>query len=484
MNKRHIQNKNKESSVSIAALVRALPQAAMVTDGQGRASHVNAHWAQSTGLNISQSFGLGWLEAVHPNDREAASAMWGRTAPNRQPVEAEYRTRWNGDTDCVCVWYHAPLLEGSTRLWLCTVAQRPALLLREMQREPELGSTLLETTNLEQPTAMELERERILEQLALEQADLRTVLDQLPLGLLVVSADTRRIRLVNPQTEQIFGVSLTVGMTLGRIEALRYSRDEITAPADFSLHRALAGVRVEGEETEIGRPDGSRATIRSNAVPIYDRQGELVAAVLSTEDLSAQRRAEAEEERLSGSLQRAREALTLHGGRPVTPERFLKLMGELYEQLGQPQLEGRLIALLLLRAEPVSVGEVASMLSVSKVAISKVSNAMLERGDLQIIKSFSSREHLLTLTDHNYIRDLSVRRVASWAISILCDSLLETNHLDPAITEQIRNHLETHTRVAVALEQVLSPIERRQAKALADHLRENWDAVSPKSEKS
>ncbi|GAA0501239.1 hypothetical protein GCM10008937_05850 [Deinococcus depolymerans] len=94
------------------------------------------------------------------------------------------------------------------------------------------------------------------------------------------------------------------------------------------------------------------------------------------------------------------------------------------------------------------------------------------------------REHLLALTDHNYVHDLSVRRVASWAISILCESLLATNHLDAATTRQIRTHLETHTRVAMALERVLSPIEKRQASALAAHLRENWNAVPPPAGRS
>lgn len=58
----------------------------------------------------------------------------------------------------------------------------------------------------------------------------------------------------------------------------------------------------------------------------------------------------------------------------------------------------------------------------------------------------------------------------------------ELGHLDPATSEQTRAHLETHTRVAVALEQVLSPIKQRQAQVMAEHLRENWDPVPPKGE--
>ena len=480
MTMRRTHNTGRDDRLSIAVLIRALPHPVVVTDARGQASHVNWHWTEFTGLDTTQSLGLGWLDALHPEDREKAGQAGRQARSTDQPFKAEYRLRWHGESHRACLWHHAPALEGGVRHWVCTVVDQHV---SEDQR-PEQGGSRSGPVNPEARERVDADRERLLERLVLEQADLEAVLYQLPLGLMVVNAGTRRIRLVNPQTERIFGVPLTPRMTLERVESLgRYPDDEPIALVDFSLHRALAGVRVEGEETEIERPDGSRATIRSNAAPVYNRLGQMVAAVLSAEDLSAQRRAEAEEERLNGSLQRAKEALTLHGGRPVTPERFLKLMGELYEQLGQPQLEGRLIALLLLRAEPVSVGEVARILRVSKVAVSKVSNAMLERGDLQIIKSFSSREHLLALTDHNYIRDLSVRRVASWAISILCDSLLETTRLDPATTEQIRAHLETHTRVAVALEHVLSPIERHQAKVLAEHLRENWDAVPPKGEK-
>jgi PAS domain S-box-containing protein len=307
------------------------------------------------------------------------------------------------------------------------------------------------------------EREVLFEQLTIERASLEAVLAQMAPGVMVVESTNLRISLVNVQAERIFGVPLAVGMSMERVEQPTYlPGGQRLARTAFPLHRALSGETVSGEDLEFRRPDGARTMVRASAVPIFDRTGRLVSAVLTCEDLTARRNAEAEIGRLTRSIQRASEALSLHGGQPVTPDRFLKLMGELYGQLGQPQLEGRLIALLLLRAEPVSLGEVARALGVSKAAVSKVSGTMLDRGDLQIIKSFSSREHLLALTDHNYIRDLSVRRVASWAISNLCDSLLESNHLDADTTAQIRTHLETHTRVALALEQVLSPIEHHQ----------------------
>jgi len=579
-------------------LLEALPHLVVVTDPHGGAQQLNARWLEYTGLSFEQAQNRGWLEAIHPYDRQKPDLAWDweRREPQsleKQPLELEYRLR---RFDGVYRWFlgrHAPLLDlgGQLMGWVCTATDvdshkrvrdsfehlfqttpngvlyqdatgqitdaNPAAerilgltleqLIGRVATDPrwyalgEDGSRLAEhehpplralhtgkailgtvigvynpvlkatcwlcvdalpqfqpgedtpyqvythfediTERKQAKTQLEtlgLERERLFEQLALEQVRLEAVLAQMPPGVVVADADNRRVSLVNPQLERIYGVSLTPGMALERLERPTFHPGGKRRKGPSPLGRALEGESVSGEELEIERPDGSRAVVLASAAPIYDRQGKLVAAVLTCEDLSQRRLDEAEIRRLSQEIQRGREALTLHGGVAVTPQRFLELMGELYAQFGQPQLEGRLIALLLLKVEPVSLGEVARALEVSKVAVGKVSQVMLRRGDLQIIKSFSSREHLLALTDHNYIRDLSVRRVASWAISILCESLLETNHLDPGITEQIRAHLELHTRVAVALEGVLSPLERHQASVLAEHLRENWDAVPPR----
>jgi PAS domain S-box-containing protein len=325
-----------------------------------------------------------------------------------------------------------------------------------------------------------VERERLLEQLALERSRLDAVLAQMPPGVIVADVEGPRVSYVNAQMERIIGLTLTPGMTLERIEHKSFKGGpQGKASVGVSLNRALGGVPVAGEELEIKRPDGTTSVVMASAAPIHDRLGRIVAAVLTCEDLTERRHAESEIKRLTTSIQSAREALTLYGGLPVTPERFVKLMGELYAQLGQAQLEGRLVAVLLLHPDPVTLAQAAETLGVSKVAVSNVSGAMSARGDLKVSKRFSTRENLLSLTDRSYVRDLSVRRVASWSIGILCDALLESNQLDPTTSEQIKAHLETHTRVAVALERVLSPIERKQAQAMQEHLINNWDAVQP-----
>ncbi|MFK7603626.1 PAS domain-containing protein [Deinococcus sp. SM5_A1] len=449
----HNSSQSAESDrTTISALIEALPQPVVVTDKHGGIRHVNERWLTLTGLNRAAAAGQHWLDLQAPEDHAAAARAWAQARLDAQPFDASYAMHAASGRVTV-QWNCAPLrADGAVTGWMCTGVPP--------------GEARFEIES----------QEETLEHLALEVNWLGDILAHLPLGVLTVDAQTHRIRLVNTQAQRLLGMTLAPGMTLARLEELQLTADRLP------LRRALDGVLVSGEELEVRRPDGSCILLRVSAAPVPDSSGEPVAAVMTLEDVTT-RREGSERERLNAEVQRAQEAVLLHGGEPVTPERFLTLMGELHEQLGFPSLEGRLIALLLLRAEPVSLGEAAIALEVSKVAVSKVSAVMQGRGDLQVIKSFSSREHLLALTDHNYVRDLSVRRVGSWAISILCESLLRTNNLDPAITQQIRTHLETHTRVAVALERVLSPIERRQAQALATHLRENWDAVPAPHEK-
>ena len=162
--------------------------------------------------------------------------------------------------------------------------------------------------------AMNLERERLFEQLALERTRLEAVLAQMPPGVVVADADNRRVSLVNPQLERIYEISLTPGMALERLERPTFRPSGKRYKGPSPLGRALEGQSVSGEDLEIERPDGSRAVVLASAAPIYDRQGKLVAAVLTCEVLIQRRLDEAELRRLNREIQRGREALTLHGG--------------------------------------------------------------------------------------------------------------------------------------------------------------------------
>ncbi|GAA4001138.1 hypothetical protein GCM10022631_09740 [Deinococcus rubellus] len=466
-----------------STLIEAMPQPVIMTDGQGSARQFNERWLSLSGLRRSASGGRRWLGAQAPENPAASARAWIQAGQDGRPFDATYAMHTPSGRVAVD-WHHEPIHgggagQGVVTGWLCTGV--PVL------TDAPFGLTLPGTAAASGAAS----QEATLEHLALELHWLGGVLAQLPLGVLVEDAQTRRVRMVNPQAQHLLGLPLAPGMTLARLEELRLSGSDARLTGNrLPLHRALGGLPVDAEELDLTRPDGSRVLLRVSAAPILDDLGQVSAAVMTLEDITARsdlqgvEGEQAQRERLSTQMQRAQEVKFLRDGEPITPERFATLMGELYEQLGLPSLEGRLIALLLLSAKPVSLGEAAHTLGVSKVAVAKVSTVMQQRGDLMVSKFFSSREHLLALTDHTYIHDLSVRRITSWAISLLCDALLTTNHLEAVSARQLRSYLETHTQVAVALERILSPIEHRQAQALATHLRENWDAVTAPHEKS
>ncbi len=329
-----------------------------------------------------------------------------------------------------------------------------------------------------------IERERLFEQLVLERAQFEAVLAQMPLGVLVVNAKTKRLSFFNAHIERQLGSVLALGLSVSTINKVKYFvNGKLISSAELPLNRALVkGETTLGLEVEIERIDGSKSVALASAAPIRDSLGRINAAVLTLDDLTKQRVGAINLQHLIQTIESANQAETLFGTEAISKAQFIELMGELYARLGQPALEGRLVALLLVSATAISLSEAAKILAVTKVAVSKISNIMLERGDLMVSRSFSSRQHVLALTDQHYVRDLSSRRAASWAIAILCRKVLEANpNLEAAAISHVQTHLETHARVALGLEQLLAPIEGAQARVRLEHLRDNWDAVEPKS---
>ena len=43
--------------------------------------------------NVSEALGLGWTNAVHPDDREHAAAVFTRANRDREPFSLDYRLR-------------------------------------------------------------------------------------------------------------------------------------------------------------------------------------------------------------------------------------------------------------------------------------------------------------------------------------------------------------------------------------------------------
>jgi PAS domain S-box-containing protein len=101
------------------ALVRATSSLVWVTAADGQIVDM-PEWRAYTGESVEQIEGWGWLNSLHPDDRERTAVVWQRAVDARSFYETEYRIRRN---DGVYVWHQArgvPVLEadGSIREWV------------------------------------------------------------------------------------------------------------------------------------------------------------------------------------------------------------------------------------------------------------------------------------------------------------------------------------------------------------------------------
>ena len=81
------------------------PAIIWVTDTDGRCVWLNRGWYDYTGMTKWKSEGFGWLDAVHPDDREESGRIFFEANAKRIPFSLEYRLcrydgqyRWTVDT--------------------------------------------------------------------------------------------------------------------------------------------------------------------------------------------------------------------------------------------------------------------------------------------------------------------------------------------------------------------------------------------------
>lgn len=138
----------------------------------------------------------------------------------------------------------------------------------------------------------EAEKEQLLHQLESERAQFAAVLRQMPAGVMIADATTGKLILTNDQAQQIMGYGFEQSLfleeyapmlpfTAFHVDGRHYTADE--CPLVRSL---LTGEVISNEAIEIHRQDGSRIFINVNSAPIFNHQGQIVAAVVVVQDIT------------------------------------------------------------------------------------------------------------------------------------------------------------------------------------------------------
>ena len=79
--------------VHVRAMIDASPAMLWITDNEGRCTYLSQRWYEYTGRSPEQDLGLGWLENVHPDDRQRSGEIVAAAHVAREPFSFDYRLR-------------------------------------------------------------------------------------------------------------------------------------------------------------------------------------------------------------------------------------------------------------------------------------------------------------------------------------------------------------------------------------------------------
>lgn len=109
-----------QSEQRYRALVEASTNIVWRTNADGEFDTEQPEWSKYTGQTYEEYEGFGWLDVIHPEDRDWVQSQWLQSIEKTTPIECEYRIRhqdgkWHWVSDRA-----APVLEndGSVREWV------------------------------------------------------------------------------------------------------------------------------------------------------------------------------------------------------------------------------------------------------------------------------------------------------------------------------------------------------------------------------
>jgi PAS domain S-box-containing protein len=232
------------------ALVDASAQIVWTADANGERHEDSPSWRSFTGRTYEQWRGLGWLDALHPEDRERVARIWRDSVRTGAQIATEYRIshvsgewRW---TSARAVPLHDE--DGSVRGWVGM------------------------NTDITERKRAEAERER----------QIREVVENAPQAVAMLDAHMC-YREVSPRWVRDFGLPADI---LGK--SCYEVFPEIPEHWKAVHQRCLAGATEQHDGERLVRQDGSVQWIRWKVCPWRDAAGAIGGILIYTEDITQQ----------------------------------------------------------------------------------------------------------------------------------------------------------------------------------------------------
>jgi hypothetical protein len=87
----------RSSEERFRAIAELVPDLLWESDPLGASRWYNRRWLEYTGQTLGQAKGYGWLDAIHPDDRERAGSMFRQAVGQGQALRQEHRIRRGSD---------------------------------------------------------------------------------------------------------------------------------------------------------------------------------------------------------------------------------------------------------------------------------------------------------------------------------------------------------------------------------------------------
>ena len=118
--RRKIEQELRHGELRYKSLVNVLTAIVWNTPGSGEFETDQPAWSRFTGQSFEQLKGWGWLDAVHPDDRELTARIWSAAVANRTIYEIEHRIRGHDGAYRHMSVRAVPIMsdEGTLREWV------------------------------------------------------------------------------------------------------------------------------------------------------------------------------------------------------------------------------------------------------------------------------------------------------------------------------------------------------------------------------
>jgi PAS domain S-box-containing protein len=201
-----MQRDLEESQERSKFILESLPVMVWTTRADGSSDYFNQRWLTFTGKEMGQEVEFGWLEGVHPDDREAAGAAWREAYQSGEAYQTEYRLR------CASGDYRWVLARGIPRRTATGEVSMWVGCSMDIHDQKQLVAELLQA-NEEQAALSDQSYQAF--QLAQSQREtFYNLFQQAPALVAIVRGAQYRYEFANPLYHELFATDDIVGRTV------------------------------------------------------------------------------------------------------------------------------------------------------------------------------------------------------------------------------------------------------------------------------